>query len=467
MTKLSHGRGMSSLAAYPGGSLPPLKDLIAGIDLPALVAAHTGPGKHSGGSWVFPCPNPAHPDTHASFSVFKGRGGVWLCHCLSQCDHIGDALEFLKWHYQCDTAEGVSRLRQFAGLPQVGTHREKSGKRGEKHAPQFATSDETSAGGIYTAPEKSKTKPVAAPQDPGYTVLNEPDTLNAYLNARQWPLEVVETFGLKVVRLNRNTEARTVRVLHPFTEWREGAWRETAWQARRIDNSSERRWLGPLNAPLPLYNLRGLDPAELRAVVVCEGVSDTVTAWLAVRDLEGVGVVGVPGAQAWRREWAAYFTGLEVVIAGDNDKAGALFTAKVAAELRGVASSLIDACPAQEVNDLTDMAKAYGIDGVRGLLLGALKVSAPPQALPTTPPLDPVALVLEQFAGSFTVCRVCTTPTEHTYCTNCDALARVGRSKPVRWSHCDTCGEHSLGGNGRKCKRLECGGTFAVSEVRP
>jgi len=467
MTKISHGRGKSSLASHPGGSLPPLKDLIAGIDLPALVAQHTGPGKHSGGSWLFPCPNPAHQDTHPSFSVFKGRGGVWLCNCLSQCDHIGDALEFVKWHYQCDTSEGARRLREFAGMPQLGAHRAKSANGTEKHAPHFAMSDESGAGGTYTAPEKCKTKPVNAPQDPGYTVLNDTATLTAYLTSRQWPLEVVDAFGLKVVRLNRTAEAHTVRVLHPFTECRSGEWRETAWQARRVDNSSERRWLGPLKCPLPLYNLRGLDPAELRAVVVCEGVSDTVTAWLAVRDIPGVGVVGVPGALSWRTEWAAYFTGLEVVLAGDNDKAGAKFTRDIAHHLRGVAASLVDACPAHEVNDLTDMAKVHGIDGVRGLLLGALKLTAAPQALPTTPPSDPLALVLEHFKGSHTVCRVCHSPTAHAYCVRCDKLTHRTNGKPVKWAHCDTCGEPSLGGNGKKCKRLECGGTFSVSEVRP
>jgi hypothetical protein len=442
MTKIPQAWAKSSHMHSKGGTLLPLKELIAGIDLPALIQQYAGPGKHSGGKWLYSCPNADHYDAHASFSVFTGRDGKWHAHCLSQCGHIGDALACMTWLHRCDNAEGIRRLREWAGQP--------------------ATFN-------ATPPAKSKSKQVAAMQahDPGYTVLDEPTTMSAYLNSRAWPSDTVEHFGLKVVRLNRANEGQVVRVLHPFHEYRGGAWCETSWQARRLDNSPERRWLGPLGGSLPIYNLQALDPSDLRAVVICEGVSDTVTAWLAVRDIHGIGVIGVPGSQAWQRQWASYFAGLEVVIAGDNDKAGAAFTTTVANDLRSVAASLIDACPASDVNDLTDMAKVSGLDSVRHLLTNALTLKASPNALSTTPPSDPVALVLAQFKGSHIVCRVCNTPTPAAYCTNCAALTKSKHTKALKWAGCDICHEPSLGGNGKKCKRSQCGGTFRAYEVQP
>ncbi len=437
--------GAQSTTLHSRGSMPPLKDFIAGIDLPALVATYAGPGKHSGGKYLHQCPNPEHYDGHPSFSVFVGRGGVWQCHCLSQCGHIGDALDFVAWQLRCDKSEAVRKLREWAGQP----------------APL----------GNFT-PKSAKPKHVAAAKhDPGYTVQDNAQALNDYLASRQWPREVVEAFGLQVVRLNRHEERNTLRVLHPFFEHKQGEWRATSWQARRLDNLTDRKWQTPLGGSLPLYNLRALDAQEVNAAVVCEGPADTVTAWLALRDLPSIAVVGVPGAQSLRSltTAAAYFTGLAVIIAADNDTAGEEMTGKVAAALKSSASLLAAVCPPNEVNDLTDMAKAYGLDAVRQLLTKALPLRVPPSAPTTTPPGDEWAatwaMVVAQFPTAAMVCKVCAAPTPHTYCANCTALTKHANGKPVKWCKCDQCGEHSLAGHGKKCPR--CGGSRVNCEVQP
>jgi hypothetical protein len=444
MKPYPNGGALQAFATNSRGSLPPLKDLVAGIDLPALVAHYAGPGKHSGGKYLFQCPNPSHADSKPSFSVFTGRGGAWRCHCLSQCGHIGDALDFMRWQHGCETGEAVKRLREWANLP----------------APL-----------PYLPKAKSKqAKASIDVQDPGYSVVNDAAAMAAYLASREWPTEVVEAFGLQVVRLNRPSESKTLRVLHPFTEYRAGEWRATSWQARRLDNAEEVRWLGPRNASLPLYNLRALDTETLSAVVVCEGPADTVTAWLATRGIEGLAVVGVAGAQAWRREWRDYFAGVAVVIAGDNDPAGEAFTLKVANDLRGIAGTLIAACPPEGVSDLTDMAKAHGLDAVRTLLTEALPIEVPAITPTTTAPGDEWAaqwaLLTAHFPTAFTVCKVCATPTPHAYCDKCSALTRRESSKPLRWAKCDHCGEHTVGGHGSKCR--VCGEGHRVNcEVQP
>lgn len=443
MTKIPQAEANASHRRNPRGSMPPLRDFIATIDLPALVEKYAGAGRHSGGKWLFPCPNPTHPDGKPSFSVFVGRDDLWRCGCLSQCGHVGDALDFVQWVERCNRSEGVAMLRAFTGDTFTPTPQP---KKATKPAPQ------------------------AAPTAPEYEAISDTATLAAYLERRQWPSEVVEAFGLQVVRDDRNT----VRVLHPFFTFREGQWVPTAWQARRTDSNRFIPWRTQRGATMPLYNLRALDSPHLRAVVICEGPADTITAWLALRGLDFVGAVGVAGAQAWKHDFAAYFEGLAVVIAGDNDEAGEAFTYKVARDLQGVASQLIAACPPHGVNDLGELHKAQGLEEVRRLLTCALPFTVPPLHIAPDDNTDEgrfVAAAFRVFSGAYTVCQVCAKPSLGlTYCPACTDIARKGgrsEKKPAKWAECDTCGEFGLDRHRRKCSRSQCGGTFVVREVQP
>lgn len=440
MSKIPDPQPLSRHARHLGGSLPPLKDLVAQVDLPALVERYAGPGKRLGNRWLFCCPHPQHPDHSPSFSVKFYGDGIWRAACLSQCGKVGDALAFVKWVEGCDTKTAADKLRSLVGQPSAFT---------------------------WQPPRKTKTyrsvaRVAAVQPDPGYTTSDNREALAEYLASRGWPSEAADRFGLRVVGLNRPSERGIVRVLHPFHDYNErGELYEAAWQARRLDSCEDARWLSPRNTAMPIYNLGALEADNLTAAIICEGPADTVTAWLATRELPGVACVGVAGVNGWRDEWAAMFQGLAVVIAADNDEAGETFTWVLARKLAGVAASLVAACPPHGTNDLTDLLRSGGVAEVRELLTSALPTVAPS--------FDLVAEVPRLFPGSFTVCAVCAKPTTDSYCDNCSRLARLksGRRKRYEWAACDKCGKHSLNGNGKLCYGFRCGGTFVTCEVQP
>ena len=239
-------------------------------------------------------------------------------------------------------------------------------------------------------------------------------------------------------------EYGTKRVRHPFYAWVEGELQEAGWQARRLDNAKELRWLGAKDTPLPLYNLPALDADDLTHAVICEGPADTITAALALSTLPGWACVGVAGATSWRDEWAQFFAGLEVVIATDNDAAGEKLSARIAESLGGVASLIVAACPVG--NDLTDMAKAQSLEAVRELLAGwhIEEKHAPRSDIRSVEATDDFIM------RAFKSCRVCQHKTEEgsRYCASCN---RTELTSGRLWRVCDTCNTFALVELERKC----------------
>jgi hypothetical protein len=119
-------------------------------------------------------------------------------------------------------------------------------------------------------------------------------------------------------------------------------------------------------------------------VVICEGPADTITAALALKDRPEVVAVGVPGVEAWKPEYAALFTGLEVVIAADNDKPGETLIEKLWAGLGPVARRVL-LVRLEGHKDLTDSAKALGLEALGELLTAGLTTQAPPPTPPDPP----------------------------------------------------------------------------------
>ena len=420
MKTLHQAGALSKHAAPLLSPLPPLSELIASVDLVALVEQYAGAHKRNGSNrYLFRCPNPAHPDNSPSFSVFTGRNGVQQCGCLSQCGHIGDALNFVKWLRNCDTREAAEELRGFSGvaLPR------------QVKAP-------------------SEPRKLRATQPSG--LVDDAAALKDYLAARGWALEVAKTFGLQVMRDAYGTK----RVRHPFYAWIEGQLQETGWQARRLDNSKELRWLGEKDTPLPLYNLPALDQDDLTHAVICEGVPDTITATLALSTLPGWACVGVAGANGWREEFAQFFGGLKVVIATDNDAAGEKLNARIAESLGGVASLIGAACPT--ANDLTDMAKVQSLEAVHKLLTGwDIEEKHALQSDTRAALIDFDALV-----RAFARCKVCEHAAEPgaRFCNSCKHIEEVSGKL---WRVCDTCNTFALTELERKCFMThKCGGYF-------
>ena len=76
-------------------------------------------------------------------------------------------------------------------------------------------------------------------------------------------------------------------------------------------------------------------------IYICEGETDAISLIDAGIESDGMTlVVAIPSATTFNEEWAGLFKGKNVILALDGDKAGIDATAKIAALLRPVVSSL-------------------------------------------------------------------------------------------------------------------------------
>ena len=314
--------------------LQPLRDLVA------LVERYSGQGRRAGNSFTYRCPNPQHPDNTPSFTVTRDKRGTWRASCWSQCQFRGDALDLVCWLDGCTKAQGADKLRAFMGLP---------------------------AREIWVPPVQKR--PAAQPAPKALQPLTarhhktqkpNADTcqkvLNSYLTFRGWPEWVVSQFGLSVVADDRGL----VRVRHPFYAHTAEGCQPVAFQDRATGQALP-KWKGPQGVPLPLYNGHTLTD-EVRAVLICEGPADTISACVAVKNHPGVTAVGVAGVNAWRTEWAHLFTGRMVVTVADSDTAGGTLRDRVEDDLTPITKSLLHLLLPTEVNDLTDYCKQYGYE---------------------------------------------------------------------------------------------------------
>jgi DNA primase len=346
--------------AYPEG----LSELVSRVDLNHLVERYAGTGRRSGRTITYSCPNPGHADQHPSFTVTTTAKGKQLARCWSLCGWQGDALELVKWLENLTTGEAAERLRDLSGAP--------------RPMPKPArTTVPTGEKCVSNTPKDSARRPQPARAE---------RFLERYLDFRGWPSSVVDKFGLEVVL----DSGGACRVRHPFfTPVSEGKWAATYWQDRGTGTGP--KWLSPKGAAPQLYNLSSLERDGLLGVVLCEGPADTVTAALALEGAEKVAVVGCPGVNAWRNEWAALFAGLRVVVAADPDNAGQLLEEKVTHALGRRVT-----CLRLSSGDLTETAKTRGLEKLRELLVVALGLEpdTPARSLEET-----VALLLRMFPG--------------------------------------------------------------------
>jgi 5S rRNA maturation endonuclease (ribonuclease M5) len=191
--------------------------------------------------------------------------------------------------------------------------------------------------------------------------------MKRYLASRGWPESVEQEFALEVVL----DKGGAPRVRHSFLSPDSlGGWLVTHYQDRAINalKEGDAKWLGS-STPKTLYNLPALEREGVRAVVICEGCPDTITAHIALQGSD-VAAIGCAGVNSWRKEYAQVLDGKGVVIAADNDEAGKKLEEAILSSTR---SKVRLFRPAH--NDLTDTAKALGLDVVReALLLTAMEV---------------------------------------------------------------------------------------------
>lgn len=86
---------------------------------------------------------------------------------------------------------------------------------------------------------------------------------------------------------------------------------------RTLPDVSPRRFWYSDGFKLSLFNAR---EAGAKTVFICEGETDTMRLWQEMTGAEDVGVVGIPGAQSWKSEWAELMRDAETVyVILDND----------------------------------------------------------------------------------------------------------------------------------------------------
>jgi len=319
--------------------LQDIPTLLEETSLNLLVEYFAGVGQTSGSSIQYHCPNPDHLDEHPSFSVATSPDGRERAKCWSQCDWQGDALDFVEWQLGIETIDAIDWLQNW---------------------------NQTASSNVPMAPTKEIRRlgheaPVDYSSPARGTVANQ--TMSDYLMWRNWPTDVVSEFTLSVVQEPNGD----LRIRHPFlTPDLDGNWIASYWQDRSTDNSGI-KWKSTKNGTSTLYNLQSLERENLHTVVICEGPADTISASVALRDYDGIAIIGVPGAQAWRPEYAHLLQGLKIVVAADNDAAGQTLESAIC---RSVNHAVVIARPAD--GDITDTANTRGVESVREFLVAAI-----------------------------------------------------------------------------------------------
>ncbi len=428
-----------------------LAELVARVDLAALVEEYAGPGQRQGAGWVYSCPHPGHPDTHPSFTVKADPQGVERGKCWSVCAWSGDALALVQWLRGCDVAEAAQYLRARTGTP-------------ESYRP---------TGPRPTPPRARPSAPLAPlPEGPARPPAEAAARIMAgYLQRRGWPAEAADRFGLEVVLDTRGRPA----IRHPFTVPSGAGVVVASWQDRATSAAGP-KWVAPAGRPLPPWNVAALEAETVAAVILCEGPADAIAATLALGDTPGVVALGIPGVKGWRSSWAEMLTGLLVVVATDEDAAGAELRATLHRDLTGHAARVVDV-HLSTANDLGELYAQAGPEVVRRLLLAATSS--------TTTGHEPSPEEVEaddgaDLFGDLTAeadpspppqagprCAVCSTSTTTgPLCTDCTTL---GRSGPNGWQVCTVCATWNLTATGKRCTLTPgCSGTYSpAQEVTP
>lgn len=314
-----------------------LHDLIARVDLVRLVERYTPLIRRNGSTWLYRCPNPAHDDRNPSFTV-SVHNSRELARCWSSCGWSGDALDLIEWLENLDRVPAILWLRDYVGdTPRV--------------VPRTTTSPTRAS--VDLSSVETRTPPEHVAQA----------SLDRYLDRRGVPEDersvIVGEFSLSTVLDGRGL----VRIRHPYlVPDGRGSSRVAWWQDRAL-GPDPIRWLSPRGASSIPYNLPALEDRTIRAVVVCEGPGDTITATRAIRNDPGIVAIGIPGASSWRDDYAQLIRGLDVVIASDNDEAGEQLEHSITRAIPSARRAEFTA------HDLTEQALEWGIESVRELIV--------------------------------------------------------------------------------------------------
>ena len=325
----------------PGSRREELHELIARVDLPRLVERYSPLVRRTGSTWLYRCPSPDHDDRSPSFTVTIHRSREFA-RCWSRCGWSGDALDLVEWMERLDTSDAIRWLRDYLGdCPRPVTPR--IPERPRRDAPDLSTME------TRTPPEH-----VASV------------SLDRYLDRRGVPESerpsIVQRFSLSTVLDSRGE----IRIRHPYLVPDATGGARVGWWQDRALGASPIRWLSPPGTTSIPYNLPALESSEIRAVVVCEGPGDTITATRALGDDPEVVAIGLPGASSWKQIYEGLVRGLHVLIATDPDEAGERLAERITSTVPSARRVEL------ETLDITDLALEEGIGAGRERIIGAI-----------------------------------------------------------------------------------------------
>lgn len=309
---------------------------------------------------------PWHPDRTPSCSVAVEKDGTIWCHCFS-CGAKGDALDLIAQVRGLDVRTQFATVLEEAaalagirieGVPDMGRDAKRSagadfgsGEPRRRAAPALADDrfaaivapllhlgrlDDSAAAADATSYLAGRGLLESARED-GWAAIVDPEALGRLL-ADCFPRSELEASGL----------LRRGRVDHPDNRlaipWRSPDGVVYTWQRRRLDGERDRKYVFPSGRPARWpYGVERLTIGPVGGpIVFVEGAVDT----LARRALDaraGVQrvVLGVPGTDGWRPEWAELARGREAIVATDADDPGARAADRWARDLHAAGAARV------------------------------------------------------------------------------------------------------------------------------
>ena len=372
-------------------------EVLSRIDLAVLATEICGPPSGSGRSAKWHCPNPDHPDSHPSMSVYQAqRSQRWKCH---GCGEGGTAIDLWMLAHRVGVADALAALAERSGAHQP---RPAAAPPSPTLARLLTTKLSQAAPSEPPPEEQGAGREDADPATPRFDVGVEHYVASAeqllwgqqgsgallWLHQRGLRDDVLHANrvgydpGRRELRRTGGLPHRGIGVVLPIL----GPGDHAIWvQTRYLDPGSAGRKYDSVVADIaPNPKVAVIRPPARQVpespstVVITEGIPDGLT--VAHTGTQAAAVVGTGNsgpdvAHRLHRLWpqAAF------VVAFDNDAAGQLTGPRLAAHLAELGHDVAVATPPQAHNDLNDWWRADS-DGFTQHLAAATRPALYPPA---------------------------------------------------------------------------------------
>ena len=341
-------------------------EVLTRTDLATLATEICGPPTGHGRNAKWHCPNPDHPDTHPSMTIFDGRRSQrWKCHA---CSEGGTAIDLWMLSQRATVPEAIAALGERCGAtsttpaPSVGPRLrhllDAPPSIPAAPSPPNAPADAIDPDSFDVRVESY----VAAAADVLWSARGEGAL--RWLHDRGFSDPVLRANrvgydpGPRELRRPKGLPWRGVGIVLPILGSRDHAiWAQTRYldpvgTGRKYDSVMSEI------APNPrVATIRAPDAVRADLVVLTEGIPDGLT--VAHTGVQAVAVVGTgnTGPDVAARLHDA-FRRATFVVAFDNDTAGRTTGPKLGAHLAELGHTVVSTAPAPPHNDLNDWWRA-------------------------------------------------------------------------------------------------------------